>query len=136
MNTKQQELVENINKSLSSVFTKEDVLSIIKNFQESAEEDKPKKETAALNVEVLRSVLFNIDFDDYIDKDISYDGSSIEFDIDTDSRGGNSFSVEVNVDESSIESAVEVEVSISDVDGLVQEILDSYAKELANSRVI
>lgn len=136
MNTKQQELVESINKSLSSVFTKEDVLSIIKNFQESAEEDKPKKETAALNVEVLRSVLFNIDFDDYIDKDISYDGSSIEFDIDTDSRGGNSFSVEVNVDESSIESAVEVEVSISDVDGLVQEILDSYAKELANSRVI
>jgi hypothetical protein len=135
MNTKQQELVENINKSLSSVFTKEDVLSIIKNFQDSAEETKPKP-TPALNVEILRSILCNIDFDDYIEKDITCDGSSIEFDIDTDSRGGNSFNIEVNVDESSIENAVEVEVSINDVDGLVQEILDSYANQLANEKVI
>lgn len=132
MNTKQKQLVESVGNSLSSVFTKEDVLSIIKSFQESADEAKPE----ALDVETLRSILCNIDFDDYIEKDITCDGSSIEFDIDTDSRGGNSFSVEVNVDESSIESAVEVEVSISDVDGLVQEILDSYAKGLANSRVI
>ena len=135
MNTKQQELVENINKSLSSVFTKEDVLSIIKNFQDSAEEAKPKP-APALNVEILRSILCNIDFDDYIEKDITCDGSSIEFDIDTDSRGGNSFNIEVNVDESSIENAVEVEVSINDVDGLVQEILDSYANQLANEKVI
>jgi len=132
MNTKQKQLVESVGNSLSSVFTKEDVLSIIKSFQESADEAKPE----ALDVETLRSILCNIDFDDYIEKDITCDGSSIEFDIDTDSRGGNSFSVEVNVDESSIESAVEVEVSISDVDGLVQEILDSYANELSKKRVI
>ena len=137
MNTKQQELVESINKSLSSVFTKEDVLSIIKNFQDSAEEAKPKPApTPTLNVEILRSILYNIDFDDYIEKDITCDGSSIEFDIDTDSHGGNSFRVEVNVDESSIENAVEVEVSINDVEGLAQEILNSYASKLANSRVI
>ena len=135
MNTKQQELVESINKSLSSVFTKEDVLSIIKNFQDSAEEVKPTS-TPSLNVEILRSILCNIDFDDYIEKDITCDGSSIEFDIDTDSRGGNSFNIEVNVDESSVENAVEVEVSINDVDGLVQEILDSYANQLANEKVI
>ena len=135
MNTKQQELVENINKSLSSVFTKEDVLSIIKNFQDSAEEAKPKP-APALNVEILRSILCNIDLDDYIEKDITCDGSSIEFEIDTDSRGGNSFNIEVNVDESSVENAVEVEVSINDVDGLVQEILDSYANQLANEKVI
>jgi len=135
MNTKQQELVENINKSLSSVFTKEDVLSIIKNFQDSAEDFKPTP-TPALDVEILRSILCNIDFEDYIEKDITCDGSSIEFDIDTDSQGGNSFSVEVNVDESSIENAVEVEVSINDVEGLAQEILNSYASKLANSRVI
>jgi hypothetical protein len=135
MNTKQQELVENINKSLSSVFTKEDVLSIIKNFQDSAEDFKPTP-TPALNVEILRSILCNIDFDDYIEKDITCDGSSIEFEIDTDSRGGNSFNIEVNVDESSVENAVEVEVSINDVDGLVQEILDSYANQLANEKVI
>jgi len=132
MNTKQKQLVESVGNSLSSVFTKEDVLSIIKSFQESADEAKPE----ALDVETLRSILCNIDFDDYIEKDITCDGSSIEFDIDTDSRGGNSFSVEVNVDESSIESAVEVEVSISDVDGLVQEILDSYANELSKKSVI
>jgi hypothetical protein len=135
MNTKQQELVESINKSLSSVFTKEDVLSIIKNFQDSAEDFKPTP-TPALNVEILRSILCNIDFDDYIEKDITCDGSSIEFEIDTDSRGGNSFNIEVNVDESSVENAVEVEVSINDVDGLVQEILDSYANQLANEKVI
>jgi hypothetical protein len=135
MNTKQQELVESINKSLSSVFTKEDVLSIIKNFQDSAEEAKPKP-APALNVEILRSILCNIDLDDYIEKDITCDGSSIEFEIDTDSRGGNSFNIEVNVDESSVENAVEVEVSINDVDGLVQEILDSYANQLANEKVI
>ena len=135
MNAKQLELVENINKSLSSVFTKEDVLSIIKNFQDSAEEVKPKP-APALDVEILRSILCNIDFEDYIEKDITCDGSSIEFEIDTDSHGGNSFSVEVNVDESSIENAVEVEVSINDVEGLAQEILDSYASKLANSRVI
>jgi hypothetical protein len=135
MNTKQQELVENINKSLSSVFTKEDVLSIIQKFQESTEEAKPSP-APALDVEILRSILCNIDFEDYIEKDITCDGSSIEFDIDTDSHGGNSFSVEVNVDESSIENAVEVEVSINDVEGLAQEILNSYASKLANSRVI
>jgi hypothetical protein len=132
MNTKQKQLVESVGNSLSSVFTKEDVLSIIKSFQESADEAKPE----ALDVEVLRSILCNIDFEDYIEKDITCDGSSIEFDIDTDSHGGNSFSVEVNVDESSIENAVEVEVSINDVDGLVQTILDSYANELAQKRVI
>jgi hypothetical protein len=137
MNTKQQELVESINKSLSSVFTKEDVLSIIKNFQDSAEEVKPKPApTPALNVEILRSILCNIDLDDYIEKDITCDGSSIEFEIDTDSQGGNSFNIEVIVDESSVENAVEVEVSINDVDGLVQEILDSYANQLANEKVI
>jgi hypothetical protein len=135
MNAKQLELVENINKSLSSVFTKEDVLSIIKNFQDSAEEAKPKP-APALNVEILRSILCNIDLDDYIEKDITCDGSSIEFEIDTDSRGGNSFNIEVSVDESSVENAVEVEVSINDVDGLVQEILDSYANQLANEKVI
>jgi hypothetical protein len=135
MNTKQQELVESINKSLSSVFTKEDVLSIIKNFQDSAEEAKPKP-APALNVEILRSILCNIDLDDYIEKDITCDGSSIEFEIDTDSRGGSSFNIEVSVDESSVENAVEVEVSINDVDGLVQEILDSYANQLANEKVI
>jgi hypothetical protein len=135
MNTKQQELVESINKSLSSVFTKEDVLSIIKNFQDSAEEAKPKP-APALNVEILRSILCNIDLDDYIEKDITCDGSSIEFEIDTDSREGNSFNIEVSVDESSVENAVEVEVSINDVDGLVQEILDSYANQLANEKVI
>jgi len=133
MNTKQQELVENINKSLSSVFTKEDVLSIIKNFQDAQEAPKP---STVLDPDILRSVLENIDFENYIDKDISYDSSAISFDIDTDSRGGTSFSIEVNVDESTIEDAVEVDVSISDTNGLVDEIMEEYANKLANQRVI
>ena len=133
MNTKQQELVESINKSLSSVFTKEDVLSIIKNFQDAQEAPKPP---TVLDPDILRSVLENIDFDSYIDKDISCDGSAISFEIDTDSHGGTSFSIEVTVDESSIEGAVEVDVSISDTDGLVDEILGEYANRLANQRVI
>ena len=133
MNTKQQELVENINKSLSSVFTKEDVLSIIKNFQDAQEAPKP---STVLDPDILRSVLENIDFESYIDKDISYDSSAISFDIDTDSRGGTSFSIEVNVDESTIEDAVEVDVSISDTNGLVDEIMEEYAKKLVNMKVI
>jgi hypothetical protein len=133
MNAKQQELVESINKSLSSVFTKEDVLSIIKNFQDAQEAPKP---STVLDPDILRSVLENIDFENYIDKDISYDSSAISFDIDTDSRGGTSFSIEVNVDESTIEDAVEVDVSISDTNGLVDEIMEEYANKLANQRVI
>lgn len=133
MNTKQQELVESINKSLSSVFTKEDVLSIIKNFQDAQEAPKP---STALDPEILRSVLEEIDFEDYIDKDISCDGSAISFEIDTDSRGGTSFSLEVTVDESTIEDAVEVEVSISDTEGLVDAIMEEYANKLARQRVI
>lgn len=133
MNTKQQELVESINKSLSSVFTKEDVLSIIKNFQDAQEAPKP---STSLDPEILRSVLEEIDFEDYIDKDISCDGSAISFDIDTDSHGGTSFSIEVTVDESSIEDAVEVEVSISDTNGLVDAIMEEYANKLASQRVI
>ena len=133
MNTKQQELVENINKSLSSVFTKEDVLSIIKNFQDAQE--APKAYTA-LDPDILRSVLCNIDFESYIDKDISCDGDAISFDIETDSRGGTSFSIEVNVDESTIEDAVQVEVSITNTDDLVDEIMEEYAKKLVNMKVI
>jgi len=133
MNTKQQELVESINKSLSSVFTKEDVLSIIKNFQDAQEAPKP---SSPLDPDILRSVLCNIDFEEYIDKDISCDGSAISFEIDTDSRGGTSFSLEVIVDESTIEDAVEVELSISDTEGLVDAIMEEYANKLARQRVI
>ena len=133
MNTKQQELVENINKSLSSVFTKEDVLSIIKNFQDAQEAPKP---STVLDPDILRSVLCNIDFESYIDKDISCDGDAISFDIETDSRGDTSFSIEVNVDESTIEDAVQVEVSITNTDDLVDEIMEEYAKKLVNEKVI
>jgi hypothetical protein len=111
-----EEVLAGVQDSLSSVFTKEDVISIINSIKIEDGKGVTKKQ--------LAEALGEIDLNDYIDKEVNIDHSSIEFTYDTDDDGCGNLTVTAQVDDTSIEGAVEVDVSFNDTDSLAQDILD------------
>jgi hypothetical protein len=110
------EVLAGVQASIGSIFTKEDVVGIIKSIQSEGGKGITKKQ--------LAEALGEIDLNDYIDKEVSIDHSSIEFTYDTDDNGNGGVIVTAELDESSVENAVEVEVSFQDTDSIAQAILD------------
>jgi hypothetical protein len=116
-NTKtKDEVLAGVQASIGSIFTKEDVVGIIKSIQSEGGKGITKKQ--------LAEALGEIDLNDYIDKEVSIDHSIIEFTYDTDDNGNGGVIVTAELDESSVENAVEVEVSFQDTDSIAQAILD------------
>lgn len=113
-NTKtKDEVLAGVQDSIGSIFTKEDVISIIKSINLESGKGITKKQ--------LAEALGGIDLNDYIDKEVTIDHSSIEFTYDTDDVDGGVV-VTAELDESSVENAVEVELSFTD--SIAQAILD------------
>ena len=70
-----------------------------------------------------------IELDDFTTKEIEIDQSEIEITYDTDDNNGGALIVTAEVDESSVENAVTITLSLSDARGLAQEILDNLGSE-------
>ncbi len=120
-NTKtKEEALAGVLASIGSIFTKEDVIDIIKSIKIEGGQGITKRQ--------LAEALSEIDLNDYIEKEVTVDHSSIEITYDTDDDGSGGITITAEVDGDSVENAVEVDVSFSDTDSLAQEILD-YLKD-------
>lgn len=113
-----EEVLAGVQASIGSIFTKEDVIKIINSIEIEGGQGITKRQ--------LAEALSEIDLNDYIDKEVTVDHSSIEIIYDTDDNalGGITVTAEVGT----VEDAVEVDVSFSDTDSLAQEILN-YLKD-------
>ena len=115
-NTKtKDEVLAGVQASIGSIFTKEDVIGIIKSIKSEGGKGITKRQ--------LAEALGEIDLNDYIEKEVNVDHSSIEITYDTDDDGAGGIKITAEVG-ASVEDAVEVDVSFSDTDSLAQAILD------------
>ena len=115
-----EEVLAGVQASIGSIFTKEDVIAIINSIQAEGGQGITKRQ--------LAEALSEIDLNDYIEKEVTVDHSSIEITYDTDDDGSGGITITAEVDGDSVENAVEVDVSFRDTDSLAQEILD-YLKD-------
>ena len=121
-NTKtKDEVLAGVQASIGSIFTKEDVVGIIKSIKTEGGKGITKDQ--------LIDALEAIELDDFTTKEIEIDQSEIEITYDTDDNNGGALIVTAEVDESSVENAVTITISLSDARGLAQEILDNLESE-------
>ena len=121
-NTKtKDEVLAGVQASIGSIFTKEDVVGIIKSIKTEGGK--------GLTRDQLIDALEAIELDDFTTKEIEIDQSEIEITYDTDDNNGGALIVTAEVDESSVENAVTITLSLSDARGLAQEILDNLGSE-------
>ena len=121
-NTKtKDEVLAGVQASIGSIFTKEDVVGIIKSIKTEGGKGITKDQ--------LIDALEAIELDDFTTKEIEIDQSEIEITYDTDDNNGGALIVTAEVDESSVENAVTITLSLSDAIGLAQEILDNLGSE-------
>jgi outer membrane protein assembly factor BamA len=121
-NTKtKDEVLAGVQASIGSIFTKEDVVGIIKSIKTEGGKGITKDQ--------LIDALEAIELDDFTTKEIEIDQSEIEITYDTDDNNGGALIVTAEVDESSVENAVTITLSLSDARGLAQEILDNLGSE-------
>ena len=121
-NTKtKDEVLAGVQASIGSIFTKEDVVGIIKSIKTEGGKGITKDQ--------LIDALEAIELDDFTAKEIEIDQSEIEITYDTDDNGNGGVTVTAEVDESSVESAVTITISLTDARGLAQEILDNLGSE-------
>ena len=121
-NTKtKDEVLAGVQASIGSIFTKEDVVGIIKSIKTEGGK--------GITRDQLIDALEAIELDDFTTKEIEIDQSEIEITYDTDDNNGGALIVTAEVDESSVESAVTITLSLSDARGLAQEILDNLGSE-------
>ena len=121
-NTKtKDEVLAGVQASIGSIFTKEDVIGIIKSIKTEGGKGITKEQ--------LIDALEAIDLDDFTTKEIEIDQSELEITYDTDDNGNGGVIVTAEVDESSVESAVSITLSLNDASGLAQEILDNLESE-------
>ena len=121
-NTKtKDEVLAGVQASIGSIFTKEDVVGIIKSIKTEGGKGITKSQ--------LIDALESIDLDDFTTKEIEIDQSELEITYDTDDNGNGGVTITAEVDESSVESAVSVSLSLNDASGLAQEILDNLGSE-------
>ena len=109
------EVLAGVQESVGSIFTKEDVINIINSIKE-------EEGGGTISKDKLVDILSEIDFDSYIEKEITIDSGDLNFSFDTNERG-NGITITAEVDESTVEDAVTVEISSVDVHGLADEIL-------------
>jgi hypothetical protein len=109
------EVLAGVQESVGSIFTKEDVINIINSIKE-------EEGGGTISKDKLVDILSEIDFDSYIEKEITIDSGDLNFSFDTNERG-NGITITAEVDESTVEEAVTVEISSVDVHGLADEIL-------------
>ncbi len=122
-NTKtKDEVLAGVQASIGSIFTKEDVVGIIKSIKEG---EGGKGITKSQLIDALES----IDLDDFTSKDLEFDHSELEITYDTDDNGNGGVTITAEVDESSVEGAVSVSLTLIDASGLAQEILDNLGSE-------
>jgi outer membrane protein assembly factor BamA len=122
VNTKtKDEVLAGVQASIGSIFTKEDVIGIIKSIKTEGGKGITKEQ--------LIDALEAIELDDFTTKEIEIDQSELEITYDTDDNGNGGVIVTAEVDESSVESAVTITLSLSDARGLAQEILDNLESE-------
>lgn len=121
-NTKtKDEALAGVQASIGSIFTKEDVVGIIKSIKTEGGKGITKDQ--------LIDALEAIELDDFTMKEIEIDQSEIEITYDTDDNNGGALIVTAEVDESSVGNAVTITISLSDARGLAQEILDNLGSE-------
>jgi outer membrane protein assembly factor BamA len=121
-NTKtKDEVLAGVQASIGSIFTKEDVIGIIKSIKTEGGK--------GITRDQLIDALEAIELDDFTTKEIEIDQSEIEITYDTDDNNGGALIVTAEVDESSVENAVTITLSLSDARGLAQEILDNLGSE-------
>ena len=122
VNTKtKDEVLAGVQASIGSIFTKEDVIGIIKSIKTEGGKGITKEQ--------LIDALEAIELDDFTTKEIEIDQSELEITYDTDDNGNGGVTITAEVDESSVESAVTITLSLSDARGLAQEILDNLESE-------
>jgi hypothetical protein len=109
------EVLAGVQESVGSIFTKEDVINIINSIKE-------EEGGGTISKDKLVDILSEIDFDSYIEKEITIDSGDLNFSFDTNERG-NGITITAEVDESTVEDAVTVEISSVDVHGLADEII-------------
>ena len=121
-NTKtKDEVLAGVQASIGSIFTKEDVVGIIKSIKTEGGK--------GITRDQLIDALEAIELDDFTTKEIEIDQSEIEITYDTDDNNGGALIVTAEVDESSVENAVTITISLTDARGLAQEILDNLGSE-------
>ena len=121
-NTKtKDEVLAGVQASIGSIFTKEDVVGIIKSIKTEGGKGITKDQ--------LIDALEAIELDDFTTKEIEIDQSEIEITYDADDNNGGALIVMAEVDESSVENAVTITISLTDARGLAQEILDNLGSE-------
>jgi outer membrane protein assembly factor BamA len=122
VNTKtKDEVLAGVQASIGSIFTKEDVIGIIKSIKTEGGK--------GITRDQLIDALEAIELDDFTTKEIEIDQSELEITYDTDDNGNGGVTITAEVDESSVESAVTITLSLSDARGLAQEILDNLESE-------
>jgi outer membrane protein assembly factor BamA len=122
VNTKtKDEVLAGVQASIGSIFTKEDVIGIIKSIKTEGGNGITKEQ--------LIDALEAIELDDFTTKEIEIDQSELEITYDTDDTGNGGVTITAEVDESSVENAVTITLSLSDARGLAQEILDNLESE-------
>ena len=122
VNTKtKDEVLAGVQASVGSIFTKEDVIGIIKSIKTEGGK--------GITRDQLIDALEAIDLDDFTTKEIEIDQSELEITYDTDDNGNGGVTITAEVDESSVESAVTITLSLNDAIGLAQEILDNLESE-------
>lgn len=122
VNTKtKDEVLAGVQASIGSIFTKEDVIGIIKSIKTEGGKGITKDQ--------LIDALEAIDLDDFTTKEIEIDQSELEVTYDTDDNGNGGVTITAEIDESSVESAVTITLSLNDAIGLAQEILDNLGSE-------
>ncbi len=109
------EVLAGVQESLGSIFTKEDVVTIINSIKE-------EEGGGTISKDKLVAILSDIDFDALIEKEITIDSGDLNFSFDTSERG-NGITITAEIDESTVEDAVTVEISSVDVHGLADEII-------------
>jgi len=109
------EVLAGVQESLGSIFTKEDVVTIINSIKE-------EEGGGTISKDKLVAILSDIDFDALIEKEITIDSGDLNFSFDTNERG-NGITITAEIDESTVEDAVTVEISSVDVHGLADEII-------------
>jgi len=121
-NTKtKDEVLAGVQASIGSIFTKEDVVGIIKSIKTEGGKGITKSQ--------LIDALESIDLDDFTTKEIEIDQSELDITYDTDDNGNGGVTITAEVDDSSVESAVSITLSLNDASGLAQEILDNLGSE-------
>ena len=121
-NTKtKDEVLAGVQASIGSIFTKEDVVGIIKSIKTEGGK--------GITRDQLIDALEAIELDDFTTKEIEIDQSELEITYDTDDTGNGGVTITAEVDESSVENAVTITLSLSDARGLAQEILDNLESE-------